>query len=108
MTAKEEFEISAKSILGECTCGEMYLSRRLTAPDCVWCNYSDMVLEELEKSFDLGKSESEATIENLASRVIELETALQNIADATDGENPADAVFYFAAITALNPNHTIK
>lgn len=61
----------------------------------------DYVTSLMEQAHDIGKSESEATIENLASRVIELEAALQNIADATDGENPADAVFYFAAINAL-------
>lgn len=36
-----------------------------------------------------------------SERIGELEKALQNIADSTDGNNPEHAVFYFTAINAL-------
>lgn len=73
MTAKECFEISAKSILGECTCGEMYLSRKLTAPDCVWCNYGDMVIESLKDTYNLAININEEDME-----MIELTTKDEN------------------------------
>jgi len=39
-----------ESILGSCTCGEIYTLRKLTAPDCVWCNYSESVIELVKAS----------------------------------------------------------
>lgn len=48
------FEETTKSILGDCSCGEIYKSRKLTAPDCVWCNYSDGVIEALTNAYNLA------------------------------------------------------
>lgn len=97
MTAKEQFN----KILNDASINAIGRNFK-GALDCYGHpTISEIVLKAMEATLDLGKSESEATIENLASRIIELEAALQNIADATDGENPSDAVFYFAAINAL-------
>lgn len=57
MTPKTAEEI-IKSVLGDCTCGKMYKSRDLVAPDCVWHNYH----EDLEIEFkDYTKQVAEAT-----------------------------------------------
>lgn len=39
------------------------------------------VLEAMQTALDLGKSESEATIENLASRVVNLEAENKSLSD---------------------------
>jgi len=54
---KERFEEIALRVLGECTCGEIYLSRKMSAPDCAYHNCHDDLIDELESVYVLDRNE---------------------------------------------------
>lgn len=44
MTGSDKLIEELKSII-PCSCIEAYTSRKLSAPDCCWCNYGEDILE---------------------------------------------------------------
>lgn len=40
-----DLEREVKGIIGDCTCGEIYTSRKMIAPDCNWCNNGQDLIE---------------------------------------------------------------
>ena len=51
---------SAKDILAEhinkCSCDEMYVSRGLIDPTCIWCNYSDDIVIAMDEYVNQSKT----------------------------------------------------
>lgn len=60
MENSERFEEMAKGILGDCTCDEMYKSRDMIAPDCIWHNCHEDLIDGLQGAYSLDRDAPKA------------------------------------------------
>ena len=71
--------ISAKEFLAErfqtCDCGEIYKSRGLTAPDCIYCNYFDDLVEHMKQYAAMACEEQRKICADNAKIIIDCPSA---------------------------------